>query len=205
MDTWLPDAAPVVGAAGSTPVLSMLYTDGVISNLNSQLNDLKLLTKGNNKLVTFLIGAGSGNESVFRSIGATTYKPKDLDDFLSQIDMLTSLEENKTLSPTVSIPFSPQDKYLNISFNMTPDTGKAMPNLNTRVFEYSTAYTDRPTQYSSTANRSILAIAELIIIQMNVAKLLYYSLIIALIVVGILVFVGVIPILIKWIMSKLVS
>ncbi len=121
----------------------------------------------------------------------------------SQIDMLASLEENKTLCPVVSIPFSPEDEYFNVSFNMTPSSG-AKPNLNVRVFDYSTAYTDKPTQYSTTANGSILALAELIIIQMNLTKLLYYSLIITLVVLGILVFIGGIPLIIKWIMSKLV-
>lgn len=115
-------------------------------------------------------------------------------------------EENKTLCSLVSIPFTPEDDYFNISFNMSSTgSGEARPSYNVRVFDFSTAYTNRPVRYSTTATNSLLNIADLLEIQMNVTKLIYYSAIITLMVVGVLVFVGGIPILIKWIISKMVK
>jgi hypothetical protein len=124
---------------------------------------------------------------------------------ISQADMLFQREENKTLCSVVIIPFTPDDGYFNISFDMSASlTGKAKPNLNIRVFDFSTAYADRPIRYSSTADMSLANITELVNIQFNVTRLLYYSVIIALIVFGVLAFVGGIPIIIRWIISKVV-
>jgi hypothetical protein len=79
--------------AGTTkdPILTILYTDGGIGNLDGQLKDLSALTTGNNRMLVFLIGNEAVcNEDRFRSIGAFTYKPKDLPDFLSTLNRYTS-------------------------------------------------------------------------------------------------------------------
>jgi len=117
--------------------------------------------------------------------------------------LLMEREENKTLCPLVSIPYSPIDTDFNITFNMTPsESGKALPHLNVRVFTYSTAFSDKTFTYSPTADRSIIALGDLLTININIWRLIYYDLIIALVIIGALLIVGGIPILIKWIIDK---
>lgn len=89
-DTQLPDVGWVAGTT-KDPILSILYTDGGIGNLSRQLPDLSNLSTGKNRMVVFLIGdAASGNEVPFQSIGAVTYKPKDLKEFLFSLNQYTS-------------------------------------------------------------------------------------------------------------------
>ena len=123
---------------------------------------------------------------------------------VGQTEFLFQREENKTLCPIVSIPFNPEDDSFNITFNMTSsESGKALPYLNVRVFEYSTAYTNTQQKFSATADASLTNLSTLILINKNIWKLAYYTLVIALVIIGGLMVVGGIPLGIKWIISKL--
>jgi len=118
-------------------------------------------------------------------------------------DMLFEREENKTLCSVVSIPFTPEDESFNVSFVLSPrNTSKALPSLNVRVFDYSTAYSDKQQKFSSTADTSLNNVGTLIILNKNVWQLVYYTVLITLIIVGALVVVGGIPIAFKWIITK---
>jgi len=112
-------------------------------------------------------------------------------------------EQNRTSCPIINIPFSPSIESYNITFNMTSSVaGKGKPSLMVRVFGFSTAYSDKTATFSPTADSSVVALGDLLTVNINIWKLIYYDLIIALVIIGALLIVGGIPIMLKWIITK---
>lgn len=103
--------------------------------------------------------------------------------------------------PTVSFEMKANDKSMTI-YMFTNGTVKPAPAFITYYYGYSTAYADDKIIYSDTRRIASNSLTEFFTLNLNIWKGAYYLLIVIIMVIGVLFFVGGIPLLIKKIIVK---
>lgn len=103
--------------------------------------------------------------------------------------------------PTVSFEMKSNDKDMTI-YLRTNGTLKPSPQFITYYYGYSTAYADDRILYSDTRRIASNSLTEFFTLNLNLWKGAYYLLIVVIMVVGVLFFIGGIPLLIKKIIVK---